>query len=898
MDQDIPVIYIPLNRINQNINLNDYLEKNVCRWDKGVINELRDLMVNKNSSDQYLVLILDGVNEISLAYDNKASKSVVQSFIDTIYGEYFNSFKGVEIIFTSRSDDEFIFNKIDDKLLKLKLLPFESERIQKYLTSQGIDGKIDKDLIKILTTPLLMTIYTSIDKFLQDNTISEKEKRNIGFFDNPSTVGNLIGNFFKSQILKAMQMGSYVQEYYVILEYLLPLLAYKMFEDNNSFVLDQDDANYEVYYNIPKDSRYTYFECYRLSKVVDTDIGFNFRILLNLSVNNLSFLREIEGGYEFVNQDFRDYFIAYFLASELQAINKKEKIAKERDLAIENFIYPNEILSYLSDIMNEEINRPIFKNNEWFFPGKNEDDLLSPSKDSILEKSLNLRRSKEGEKAQNATANIVNAMKIGRDNLLFPCDFSNLDLRSTKLNKIKFVDWACDKFYPSKFDNSFIDSENLIRKGHDAIITCLCPLSDSSFASSDTSGKVMVYDLTEDIWTKEIHNLNKTKEEVVDLAYSKEKNTLIILYKKNLFVYDLNKNEVLETFENKKNNKNYKYVKLDKDGHIRVSYEFQPLVWYDTDGNICEENSKEKENLFFIARENPKKDQFAYTRSPFFLMIKEKVDEAWTYNQSLLEKHLEVIEEKIDKGIKINDDCHLYIYLNGEESTSTIYDICYSDDGKRILVSIYNHLLEFDTEKFDLIKYKKITGINQCAYLNDKIIISIFRKIYILDSDFNFIKEIKGSNKVNISKAIRDYFSEGYYIRDSHGEVKKLDQNFRIQAIRNIYNYNLISWCKDRINGKIKLMVQGPDVRAYDFEKDDFLELGKHYHFLEEDEFCKPKVRSVFKSNITSYIYDDDFKEVTFENYTGIYIYKCSFKNIKGSIVQNKGFIISYGGEI
>jgi hypothetical protein len=36
----------------------------------------------------------------------------------------------------------------------------------------------------------------------------------------------------------------------------------------------------------------------------------------------------------------------------------------------------------------------------------------------------------------------------------------------------------------------------------------------------------------------------------------------------------------------------------------------------------------------------------------------------------------------------------------------------------------------------------------------------------------------------------------------------------------------------------------------------------------------------------------------TFENYYGIYIFKCSFKNIKGSLAERKDLIYSYGGEI
>jgi hypothetical protein len=459
-DSGIPAIYIPMKTLLKDQTLDVYIKEIVCRRNINAINEMENIENAKNNKVNSMVLILDGINELPLDRIKETMKEIKY--------KYTNSLEGVTLIISSRTDNKESFRFIENDLICLELLPLEKGQIASYIDGLFSSRNLDEALIDILTTPLLLKVYTDTENFLAEDTFNKSIYKKLEFEENPKTPGKLIDNYLKIQILKYFDANSLV-EYFIIIEYLLPLIAFKMYT-NDSMQIDYDSALDAVYSVKDEGLRYRWYERDKLIKVTEFESNIKYRSLLNIAEKQLSLLnkysntKDYEIHYEFTHQVFRDFFVAYHIANELKAINKKKERISEDSLIIENYDFSFDILEDLSDILEEEKCKPRLKDDDWIFPGKNKENLLAPSKYSLLEKSLTLWRNKEGDNPMTAIRNILYTMIIGRDGSLASCDFSNLDLRGCFLLEISFVEWIDNKFYPSNFDGSFINDRSFFYK--------------------------------------------------------------------------------------------------------------------------------------------------------------------------------------------------------------------------------------------------------------------------------------------------------------------------------------------------------------------------------------------------------------------------------------------------
>ena len=301
----INAIYVPLSKIDRETSLDLYLERNVCGGNQNIWEYLKYTMSSAASDkDTTIVLLLDGINEIPLDY--------VEDFIKkSIKDVYIDSYKGVQLIMTSRWFDSQNMNRFQNNVITLEMQPLDESAINKYLENSGLPAA-SPELLSVLSTPLLLTLYADVEKHRE----KYQQISGIELEDKPDTAGKILGNFFQTQLYRAAEEANFDREaHLVLLEYWLPSVAFKMVE-NNSMKISEDDV-WNCVDELEDSVRFEWYRKDRLRRLIQVRGSFDADSLINLAVNSLHFLHMTDNSYEFLHQNFRDYFAAYHIATEI-----------------------------------------------------------------------------------------------------------------------------------------------------------------------------------------------------------------------------------------------------------------------------------------------------------------------------------------------------------------------------------------------------------------------------------------------------------------------------------------------------------------------------------------------------------------------------------------------------
>lgn len=567
LDKKVNAIYIPLSKINENLTLDQYLERVVCGGNQCMWQELKGLMSVPYASIPNVVLLLDGINEVSLKY--------VNTFVEAVKNTYIDSYRGIKLVMTSRWFDNALMHKLRDNVTLLEMQALDKESIDQYLQSVGLPSVTDEKVLSVIRTPLMLTLFADVERHKDKYQNIE----GIVLEENPNTAGKILSNFFQTQLYRAAEEENFDRAaHLVLLEYLLPSIAYKMLEKNSMYLSDDevwDDAVEEIR---QEDERYTWYKSDKLRRLIRGRNRIDADALIDLADSALHFLHKTDAGYEFLHQSFRDYFAAFHIANEMKAFAKNPNRREDVDPVLQQSTYPDDILSFVSDILHEENARPVLTEDGWTFPGK-EDTVAS--KESVAEQLLPMWRAEAGEPAQNAVANLVNVMRIGRRQMLAWCDFSHLDLRKCWLNKCRFTVWYRDHYYPSTFDGAWLDRANFLTDGHEAQISALAFDGRSRVFSGDKAGTVKIYSMEEHAW---VDTIRLQSGAVIDLAWNDAEQLLAIMYENIVFCYSMQEKCVVSSYGNSSKSKTFRYVQFSQENEINVAFDLEPLVWCDVHG--------------------------------------------------------------------------------------------------------------------------------------------------------------------------------------------------------------------------------------------------------------------------------------------------------------------------
>lgn len=885
----INAIYVPLSKIDADLTLDQYLERIVCGGNQSMWGNLRQLMSVPYTTIPNVVLLLDGINEVSLNYIETLVKSDIKK-------KYMDAYSGIKLVMTSRWFDNSIMHSLQENVISLEMQSLDRETIEVYLQNMGLPSVVDEKIISVIRTPLMLTLFSDVeshkDKYQNIDGIILEEK--------PNTAGKILSNFFQTQLYRAAEEESFDRaSHLVLLEYLLPSFAYKMIE-KQSMYLSEDDVWDSIDEIKDEGERYSWYKNDKLRRLIRGRSRVDADVLLELAESSLHFLHRSDSGYEFLHQSFRDYFAAFHISNEMKSFAKDAGRMNVEESVLCRDTYPNEIIGFVSDILYEEKAQPILSEKGWEFPDK---ESVSAQKNSVAEQLLPLWRNEVGEPIQNAVANIINIMKIGRQNLLAWCDFSHLDLRKCWLNKCRFTLWHEDKYYASIFDGAWIDRANFLTDGHETQISAIVFDGQSQVFSGDKAGVVKIYSIVEQSWGATIHLQSST---VVDLAWNSNNEILAIMYENIVFCYSVKNKTVVSSYGNSNKSKNFRYVQFSKENLINVSFDLEPLIWCDVHGNkLPSELSYDVPAR--CAKWNPQRKEFI--RSNMLQLIS-----VARFNDSTLSWELpSALKNKLDEDNRLRRESQektrttLYLSLRdaGATGIGSICCIQYNKDGSRILVAIQNLLVEYDAESFDVLKRRFFSGNIQCAcYLRNGVAVGCGTNLMILDTDFSEEVVLQGSQIKPIGVVSEDYEGHGYYVFSSNGEVKKLNHELIVQNMRFTGSKTGFVWVRDRLTNKIQMAFlpwkNFPFGARYSYKTDSIEPLGWRYEFVDIPEYSDDDEQRFYKMDSSLLVIErfPPYRKITYTNYTGIWIFGCSFDNIHGDMAnrRNINFLLQNGG--
>ncbi len=946
LDNGIPAIYVPLSKISKEKSIEDYLRMNVCHGMNMYWRILHDTMSFSKSYAPSVVLLLDGVNELSS--DREVARYITQKTKEKFIDEY----KGVDLIITSRWVETEALSDLNNITTKLEIQQIDEPHINNYLESMKLPVVSNKKMLSVLSTPLFLSLYADVEKHKD----KYKNIRDIRLIENPDTPGKILQNFFQTQLFRAAEEVNFDRaSHYVLLDYMLPEIAYRMIKKpSNKMVLSGGEIWAVADETEKKCQRYCWYFNDRLRKVLRSNCRIDALTLVNLAERSLHFLHETEDGYE-MHQSFRDYFVACHIKNEMSAFCADNNRKNDVSPVLEENCFNNDILNFVSDLVVEENAAPVKVCGGWDFHPEN----------SLAEQLLDLWRNTEGEKAQNAVYNLFNIMHTGRHSHLFGCDFSQLDLRKCKLSGNIFVEWENDNIYPCKFDEAWIDYSSFVTDGHGAPVTALCTDGENLIFSGDENGNVKVFDF-------QTHKCKKTFElysrAVRDLAWHSETKRLAIMYDNFIFLYSF-ENDSYEKKKNDSKSGDFRYVGFDQKGELTVAYSLEPLTVKYLSGEIAIPLPAEftYDVPARCAKWNPKRTEFV--RSSLFRSISvANLDEDGKFNihpalktnisddniiseqeQTEVRKAYEILSKNQKYYFKVFDSYHdiydsylinlennLYIYnsknhktthkisfncniiqvkksqnqiivdlgditfllkanlrLNGAylkltgkdaKNKNGVSALIYSEDGSRLLVGMQNQLFEFETEGFTIIRKKEFSrNIGAVCYFKDKIAVASGAVIYVIDNKFSEITVFDSSNHSKITHCLEDWNQNGCYILSNCGLIKKLNRELIVERVRKVDSSSAFTWARDKQNGKNVLLFS--KMRDYQY--------GAAYNFennTASNHFWKYEILERFYSEISeNNYYPINNQIITYEKTPPFK--KSSFKNYWGINIYECSFL-------
>ncbi len=980
LEKGIPAVYIPLSKIKDEDSIAEYIAVEVLHGNEQYKKILYDFMSLDMSGAPAVVLLFDGVNELS------ADKEKTKRIVERIRSDFASGYAGTDFIITSRWDDPDITGRIKDVVIPLEMQKFDVSRINRYLSSEGLAQVTDPGMLSVLSTPLLLTLYANVEQH-----IGKYGKVNgVELCPNPDSPAKILRNFFLTQLFRASAEPYFDRTtHYVLLEYFLPAIAFESVKDEEGAGKVKSSVMHRMRRDIDRErGRYDWFIDDKLLDFTDGNISVDTNLLIATAAASLHFITKTsEDEYEFTHQSFRDYFAAYHIVNEIDAFACDKRRAREEESLLTIGTLSDDILTFVADIAGETSRQPVRTENGYFCGGKN-----SPSdkSESPVENMLELFRDKQGEEAQNAVYNIFNIMRIGRGGKLAFCDFSRLDMRKCELVNSVFVNWFNDKIYPCLFDGAYINMSSFIKDGHSAAVTAICTDGRDLIFSGDADGKVRISSISEHVYTDKIDFSDKA---VIDIAYCEKNRKIAAVTRNELLIYSLD-DKSAEITENPRRDTDYRYTGFDKNGNVPVSSTFEPLMprllsgeltedfpadwgfdvpagcakWHPTDEKFVRsrmgqtitatvraddgknwwmhpafkdimiqqtEGFSDKETLSVKKALNEMiKNNTGFCvkvqastvrgvvegyvlcigRDMYFYEIKKKriskkisfakdIDSVY-FASNLISVYIDSRIIVLDPQLKLYTSMLSLRYFNKEFKNETVSCMSFNEDGSRLLVCIGQLLLEFDFGSLTLIKKTNFTaGVRSAVYCGDKIIVGAGKQIFVMTSGHVLIEAFESSNQSDVKNIIEDIDGDGCYVLSSGYLIKKLNRDLQLVRVRRLNtSASGFQWVKNISTGKCSMLIKAtqeyPFGRVMDFETAEVCPMNESFRVADvpvnEDDMKYYPIGS----KVIAFDKRPPYNKISFTNYSGVFIFGCSFKDVRGDIALPEGreFIISNGG--
>lgn len=437
LENDVGVIpvYIQLNSLSLNLSsgIEDYIIKQLARCQISTYETAKNQLLKwkksfaDNKSSQYILLMLDGWNEIiSQEQQLKILADIQQLQHDRAYRMMITSRYNLSKTFSSSMGTittkfaSFKMNDLEDKVI--------IDYVKKFLTE---NGKNEKELNKIIQDKLkerngkIKDIYRKPMGLVMFCAIHSH--RNLGdtedFFSQINTLGELLHDFM------FCIKNAYNSDDIRIYEKFLCYFGYRM---NIDGVFTVREADFERYCT-------DFINEYNYNNQVTIDNIKNSRLVNDVTKCQNTGVSQIS----FNHQNYRDYFAALFLKKIISLGNPSEineKTGSDRKI-------PHEVLTILSELMRE------YKYV----------DVSGKENNEGIQGVLNLI----GSNLEAPTvALLIKVAVIGRKSDLSMFLFENLDLTLTRLNNVVLFRKEKNNIICAEFNECTISQSTFAPTGH------------------------------------------------------------------------------------------------------------------------------------------------------------------------------------------------------------------------------------------------------------------------------------------------------------------------------------------------------------------------------------------------------------------------------------------------
>lgn len=462
LESGIPVIFIPLNRIEDSgtevLPISKWIKDRVLILDDrypeiSIAVKYEKMLSSVNSSNVPFLLILDGVNEM-----NNPSKIVKEL-------EVWNSLKSVSVIISSRNNEFYNLGN-STQFEYCEMLPLDDDAINDCLKNRNIIIDNEPPILKrILQLPQMIALYVGTsfakDKFYHSKGLDWRRN---------NCISDVIHNYMVCQIADIVYNKQLCSAYtaVVAINYILPKLAW------NIYTSDTNSISQRNIYNCVKEV-VEMFSCEEYkSEVIENSLrpfdSLNIRLILFLLLDQLNLLNEFEKShFWFTHQNYFDFFLCKYWINCVEYSVEHHKKTCWNDC-----ILPTTVEKYFSETIG----------------------LLSSSDYDVINKYWNYHKNKSLEKDDLSLFNLIRIMKQKYNWNLSHVDFSNLDLRRICLNGVTLS----ENTQSATFCNSLISEYTFSPQGHHAAIIQSFFLEEhpTYLYTKDLHGNLGIYDIETD----------------------------------------------------------------------------------------------------------------------------------------------------------------------------------------------------------------------------------------------------------------------------------------------------------------------------------------------------------------------------------------------------------------